>query len=159
MNVILTRLQAMGIYPLARQALICTFLYHTSEYVALRTSCSILLMMKVWISMCTAPKTAFQLSPLIKVTCHSGWGDCNTLDIFKSCVQGHTGSAYNAGAEFPLCDTFLSGFKVFGKSLDLSCSVYIYFIHSEVVMKEHACIYFVCWWIALLRMFETFNFP
>jgi len=47
--------------------------------------------------MCTASErhmdSAFQVSPVIKVTCSSSCSDRHTEGIFKSCVLQHPGSA------------------------------------------------------------------
>jgi len=60
-------------------------------------SCLIVSKITVWISMCTASNrhvdSAFQMSPAMKVTCSSGWGDRYTQSISKSCELQHRGSA------------------------------------------------------------------
>ena len=53
-NVMLTCLQALGIYMFPSQALMCTyFWYHATDFDSLRTSCLFVSIITVWISMCT----------------------------------------------------------------------------------------------------------
>jgi hypothetical protein len=60
--------------------------------------------------MCTGSKTltdcAFQMSPSMAVTSSVGQGDSRTSDIFKSCVLGLPGNAYNSDYELSVCEWF-----------------------------------------------------
>ena len=57
--------------------------------------------------MCTAFKmhvnSEFQVSPGMKVTWCSGWGERHTWGVFKLCVLQHPNYAYISGFELPLC--------------------------------------------------------
>ena len=72
---------------------------------------------------------------------------CLKFRLWISCISlsWHTG--------------FWNGLTVFGKSVDLSYSVYMWFIHSEYLWKQREVLYGVWWLIAVPRLFETFNFP
>jgi hypothetical protein len=92
MNINLTCVHARGMCPLARQALICTYICYPTDFDTFRTSCFILSIIKSWFSMYTAFKmhvnSAFQVSPWMTVTCHSGWGDI--LDLLSNHVCYNT---------------------------------------------------------------------
>ena len=132
-NIILTCLKALDIYPIDRQALIY-FWYHATDFDTLRTSCLIfsvitVLDFNVYCSV-THVDSAFQVSPAMNVTCSFGWGDRHTKVIFKSCVLQHLGHALISGNELPLChsyDTwvFEMAESFFVKFVDPSHSVYM----------------------------------
>ena len=88
------------------------------------------------------------------------WGDRHTEVTYKSCATTPTHFL-----NFRLWNFFISLFwhvgfwndlKVFGKSVDPSHRVYMYFIHSEEPVRT-TCIFLWCVLFAVLKIFKTFN--
>jgi len=167
MNVILTSPQAIGIYLLARQALTCShFTYLATGFDTLRMSYLFFSTITVCISMCTASKThtdclssvptdASHMQLYVRwqpycrcfqISCARTPRQCIKFRLWPSCIS----CFWYLG--------FWNGFNFFGKFLNPSHKVYMYFIHPKSLWKQHEVLYGVCWLTAVLKMFETFNF-
>jgi len=144
MNVILTSPQAMAVYLLDSQALTSTyFRYLGKGFDTLRMSCLMVFLITVWISMCTASKThtdcAFQVSQLMPFTCSCGSSDSHTPDILKflprTARQCLKIQIINFLYFSLLTPRFLEWLHAFGKLVNPSHNVHMYFMHPDEAVK------------------------
>ena len=167
MNVV-TCLQALDIFPLARQALICTyFCYHSSDYDTFRTSCLIIWTITVLhfnvsslqnaceLSISIVPRDGSHLQPFVRwqtylcyflIVCYN----TQAMPIFQVLNYLYVTSESKA---FQIASVYLENLRTLATEFTCNSSI------QKNLWKKHAEVYVVCWLIDMLKIFITFNFP
>ena len=165
-NVTLTCLQTVCIYPVDRQAVICTYCwYHATDFDTLRMSCLILFIITaldfhVYIlqktcGLCISIVPSNESHLQLWVKWQTYWRDFQILCAYA--MPKFWVKLIYVTLLRPLYLEWLQWFleNLWTPAIVCTCISSI----QKGLWKQHAVFYGVCWLIAVLKIFETFMFP